>query len=156
MADKSDPSRVAARNRKARHNYTIEDDLEAGIVLSGSEVKSLRAGRSNIAEAYAIEKDGEIWLFNAYIPEYHAASNFNHETRRPRKLLLSRREINKLIGRVQKEGIALVPLDIHFNKRGIAKVRLAVGLGKKKYDKRQSEKDRDWNRQKARLLREKG
>ncbi len=113
-------------------------------------------GRGNIAEAYAAEQDGELWLYNAYIPEYQAASQFQHETRRPRKLLLHRREIDRLIGRVQKDGMTLVPLDIHFNRRGIAKVLLGVARGKRKYDKREAEKSRDWRRQKERLMREKG
>ena len=156
MTGTTDPSRVAARNRKARHEYSIEDTLEAGIVLLGSEVKSLRQGRANIAEAYAGEKGGEIWLYNAYIPEYSAASQFNHETRRPRKLLLKEREIEKLVGAVQKQGMTLVPLDIHFTPRGIAKVQLGVARGKKKIDKRETEKKRDWQRQKERLLRAKG
>ena len=156
MAAQQDPSKIAARNRKARHNYTIEDSLEAGIVLLGTEVKSLREGRGNIAEAYAGEQDGEIWLYNAYIPEYSAANRFNHETRRPRKLLLNRREIDKLVGSVQKEGATLVPLDIHFSPRGIAKVQLGIARGKKKHDKREAEKKRDWQRQKERLMRERG
>ena len=125
-------------------------------MLLGTEVKSLREGRGNIAEAYAGEKDGEIWLYNAYIPEYSAANRFNHETRRPRKLLLNRREIDRLVGSVQKEGATLVPLDIHFNPRGIAKVQLGIARGKKKHDKREAQKARDWQRQKERLLRERG
>ncbi|MDJ0951014.1 MAG: SsrA-binding protein SmpB [Alphaproteobacteria bacterium] len=152
----AEPDRVAARNRKARHNYLIEDSIETGIVLAGTEVKALRDGRGNIAEAYAAEQDGELWLYNAYIPEYQAASQFQHETRRPRKLLLHRREIDRLIGRVQKDGMTLVPLDIHFNRRGIAKVLLGIARGKRKYDKREAEKSRDWRRQKERLMREKG
>jgi len=156
VASPHHPERVAARNRKARHNYIIEDSLEAGIALLGTEIKSLRGGRGNIAEAYATEKDGEIWLYNCYIPEYHAGSHFNHEPRRARKLLLHRREIDRLIGAVEREGVTLVPLDIHFNSRGIAKVQLGIARGKKKYDKRESEKARDWQRQKQRLLRAKG
>lgn len=156
MASPHHPERIAARNRKARHNYFIEDSLEAGIALLGTEIKSLRGGRGNIAEAYATEKDGEIWLYNCYIPEYHAGSHFNHEPRRARKLLLHRREIDRLIGAVEREGVTLVPLDIHFNARGIAKVQLGIARGKKKYDKRESEKARDWQRQKQRLLRAKG
>jgi len=156
VASPHHPERIAARNRKARHNYFIEDSLEAGIALLGTEIKSLRGGRGNIAEAYATEKDGEIWLYNCYIPEYHAGSHFNHEPRRARKLLLHRREIDRLIGAVEREGVTLVPLDIHFNARGIAKVQLGIARGKKKYDKRESEKARDWQRQKQRLLRAKG
>ena len=148
--------KVAAQNRKARHNYTIEDSLEAGIVLTGSEVKALREGRANIAESYAREKEGEIILVNAHIPEYKQAGQFNHEPRRPRKLLLQRRQINRLIGAVQRDGMTLVPLKLYFNERGIAKLQLGLGRGKKKHDKRETEKTRDWNRQKARLMREKG
>jgi len=156
VASPHHPERVAARNRKARHNYIIEDSLEAGVALLGTEIKSLRGGRGNIAEAYATEKDGEIWLYNCYIAEYHAGSHFNHEPRRARKLLLHRREIDRLIGAVEREGVTLVQLDIHFNARGIAKVQLGIARGKKKYDKRESEKARDWQRQKQRLLRDKG
>jgi SsrA-binding protein len=150
------PSRLVAQNRKARHEYFIEEKLEAGIVLMGTEVKSLRQGRSTIAEAYATEKDGEIWLLNAYIPEYQSASRFNHETRRPRKLLLHRRQRDRLIGEVQREGITLVPLSLYFNARGIAKVELGIAKGKHKHDKRETIKQRDWQRQKARLMRAKG
>ena len=124
--------------------------------MPGTGSKALGGGRGNIAEAYATEKDGEIWLYNCYIPEYHAGSHFNHEPRRARKLLLHRREIDRLIGAVEKQGVTLVPLDIHFNARGIAKVQLGIARGKKKYDKRESEKARDWQRQKQRLLRAKG
>lgn len=150
------PDRIAARNRKARHDYAIEDSVEAGLVLLGTEVKSLREGRGNINDAYAGEKGGELWLYNAYIPEYKAGSQFNHETRRPRKLLMHKREIAKFIGAVQKRGMTLVPLDIHFNARGVAKVQLGIARGKRKYDKRETEKQRDWQRQKQRLIREKG
>ncbi len=152
----ADGVRIVAQNRKARHNYTIEDSLEAGVVLSGSEVKSLRAGRGNIQESYATEKDGEIFLVNAYIAEYDQAGPMNHEPRRARKLLLKRREINRLGGAVQREGATLVPLTLYFNPRGIAKVELALARGKRQYDKRQAEKKRDWDRQRARLMREKG
>jgi SsrA-binding protein len=157
MAAKTDAAvRVIAQNRKARHNYHIEDSLEAGIVLSGSEVKSLREGRGNIQESYATEQDGEIFLVNAYIPEYRQAGPQNHEPRRARKLLLNRREISRLIGAVQREGMTLVPLQIYFNARGLAKVELALARGKRQYDKREAEKQRDWQRQKARLMRERG
>jgi SsrA-binding protein len=148
--------RVVAQNRKARHNYTIEESLEAGIMLAGTEVKSLREGKGNISEAYAGEMDGEIWLFNAYIPEYSAGSYNNHETRRPRKLLLHAREIAKLLGAIQEKGVTLVPLSLYFNERGIAKVDLGLARGKKHYDKREAEKKRDWQRQKERLIRELG
>jgi SsrA-binding protein len=149
-------SRVAAQNRKARHNYTIEDSLETGIMLTGSEVKSLRLGRANIAEAYARPVGDEIFLVNAHIPEYRQAGQFNHDPRRPRKLLLHRRQINRLLASVQREGVTLVPLKIYFNDRGRAKLELGIAVGKRKYDKRQTEKQRDWDRQKSRLLREKG
>ena len=152
----ADAVRVAAQNRKARHNYTIEDSLEAGIVLSGSEVKSLREGRANIAEAYASEKDGELYLINAYIPEYKQAGPQNHEPRRPRKLLLHRRQIGRLVGAIQREGMTLVPLKLYFNNRGIAKLELGLAKGKRQYEKREAVKKRDWERQKARLMREKG
>ena len=148
--------KTVAENRKARFNYQIEDTFEAGIVLTGSEVKSLRTGKATIAESYADAKGGEIWLFNAYIPEYQAASQFNHETRRPRKLLLHKRQRDRLIGEVQREGITLVPLSLYFNERGIAKVELGIAKGKRKYDKRETVKQRDWERQKARLMRAKG
>lgn len=152
----ADDVRIAAQNRKARHDYIIESTLEAGIVLTGSEVKSLRQGQGNITESYAVERDGDIVLLNAYIPEYKQAGRFNHETRRPRKLLLNRREIDKLTGQVQRAGMTLVPLKIYFNPRGIAKVELGVAKGKHKGDKRESEKKRDWEREKHRLLRARG
>ncbi len=153
---RDDAARIAAQNRKARHDYAIQNTIEAGIVLTGSEVKSLRLGQGNITESYAIERDGEMMLLNAYIPEYKQAGKFNHETRRPRKLLLNRREIDKLGGQVQRDGMTLVPLKIYFNPRGIAKVELAVAKGKQKGDKREAEKKRDWEREKGRLLRARG
>jgi len=147
---------VVAQNRRARHDYFIDETLEAGLVLAGSEVKALRAGRGNLSDSYAGERDGELFLFNAYIPEYTAANRFNHETRRPRKLLVHRRESDRLLGAVQREGVTLIPLSIYFNERGIAKVELGVARGKRQYDKRETEKRRDWQRQKQRLLREQG
>lgn len=158
MSSKKDktPSRTAAVNRRARFNYEIGQTFEAGIALAGTEVKSLREGRSSIADAYAGEQNGEMWLFNAYIPEYLQANRFNHETRRPRKLLLHRREISRLVGAVDREGMTVVPLKIFFNDRGRAKVELAVARGKKLHDKRETSKKRDWGREKARLMREKG
>lgn len=156
MAKKADGRKVVAENRKARHNYAIEDVVEAGIQLVGSEVKSLRAGHANIAESYATDEDGEIWLINSNIPEYTQANRFNHEPKRRRKLLLKRKEMHKLAIAVQREGMTLVPLELYFNDRGIAKLALALAKGKKVYDKRESEKQRDWSRQKQRLLREKG
>ena len=143
-------------NRRARRDYEIGQIYEAGIALQGTEVKSLRGGRSNIADAYAGVQGGELWLFNAYIPEYLQANRFNHETRRPRKLLLHRKEIGRLSGAVDRDGMTLVPLKIYFNDRGRAKVELAVARGKKLYDKRQADKRRSWDREKARLMREKG
>lgn len=144
--------RVAAHNRRARHNYEIGDTLEAGIVLTGSEVKSLREGRATIAESYAKAEHGEIWLINAHIPEYKQAGPFNHEPTRPRKLLLKNREIAKLIGATERAGMSLVPMKLYFNNRGVAKLEIGLGKGKKHYDKRETEKNRDWNMQKARLL----
>lgn len=154
---KDDPNyKVAAENRKARYEYAISDTFEAGIALSGTEVKSLRGGKATIGESYAGEKNGEIWLVNAYIPEYLQANQFNHETKRPRKLLLHRREVDKLVAAIQREGMTLVPLKIYFNEKGRAKVELALAKGKKLHDKRESEKQRDWTRERARLMRDKG
>ena len=144
-----------AINRKARYEYTIEDEVEAGIVLTGSEVKSLRAGRANIADAYAAAKDNAIWLLNAYIAEYGQANRFNHETKRPRKLLLHKKQISKLIGRLKVKGVTLIPLSLYFNQRGLAKVKIAVGTGKKLYEKRDSIKKRDWERDKSRIMKSK-
>ncbi|MCW5700936.1 MAG: SsrA-binding protein SmpB [Rhodospirillales bacterium] len=144
---------IAAQNRRARHEYTIEDTFEAGIILAGTEVKSLRQGRASIVEAYAEPRGREIFLVNAHIPEYSAAKHFGHEPKRPRKLLLHRREIERLLGAVRRKGMTLVPLSIYFNKRGMAKVQLALAQGKRKVDKREAEKDREWKRQKERLLR---
>jgi SsrA-binding protein len=149
-------SKVAAANRRARFNYEIGQTFEAGIALTGTEVKSLREGRSNIADSYAGERGGELWLYNAYIPEYLQANRFNHETRRPRKLLLHKREIGRLLVAVEREGMTLVPLKVYFNDRGRAKVELAVARGKKLHDKRETEKKRSWDREKGRLMREKG
>jgi SsrA-binding protein len=150
------PRKVVAENRKARFSYFIDDTFEAGIALGGSEVKSLRQGKANIAESYASENNGEIYLINAYIPEYLQANRLNHETRRPRKLLLHKREVNRLIGAVQKEGMTLIPLRIYFNARGRAKLELALARGKKLHDKRETEKSRDWEREKGRLIRDRG
>ena len=149
-------SKVAAANRRARFNYEIGQTYETGIALTGTEVKSLREGRSNIADSYAGERSGELWLYNAYIPEYLQANRFNHETRRPRKLLLHKREIARLLIAVEREGMTLVPLKVYFNDRGRAKVELAVARGKKLHDKRETEKKRSWDREKGRLMREKG
>jgi SsrA-binding protein len=146
---------IATENRRARHDYFIDRTLEAGVVLEGTEVKSLRAGKGNLADSYAGERRGELWLFNAYIPEYQAASHFGHDTRRPRKLLLQKREVERLIGAVRQQGVTLVPLKIYFNDRGLAKVELGVARGKRKHDKRETEKAREWDRQRSRLMREK-
>ena len=147
---------LVAQNRKARHNYLIEESLEAGLMLTGTEVKSLRQGRASIVEAYGADEQGELYLFNAHIPTYDAAGRFNHEPKRPRKLLLHRRELARLIGLIRREGYTLVPLSLYFNERGIAKVQLGLARGKRKVDKRESEKRRDWQHQKARLMRERG
>jgi SsrA-binding protein len=148
--------RYAAQNRRARHDYLIEDTLEAGLVLHGSEVKVLRQGQASIAEAYANESDGELFLVNANIPEYSAAKHFSHQPRRPRKLLLHRKEMARLLGAIRREGMTLVPLSIYFNERGRAKVELGLAHGKRKADKRQAEKTRDWQRDKARIMRSRG
>ena len=144
--------RYIAQNRKARHDYLIEDTIEAGLILAGSEVKSLRKGGVSINEAYATERAGELYLMNANIPEY-AAARINHEPRRPRKLLLHKKELNRLAGAVTREGMTLVPLGLYFNERGIAKVAIGLAKGKRKSDKRAAEKERDWQRQKGRILR---
>jgi SsrA-binding protein len=148
--------RIAADNRKARFNYEIGQTFEAGIVLTGTEIKSLRGGRSNIGESYAAARDGELWLYNAYIPEYLQANRFNHEPKRPRKLLMHKREIDRIAAAVEREGMTVVPLRIYFNDRGRAKVEIALARGKKLHDKREAEKARDWSREKGRLLRDKG
>ena len=148
--------RTVADNRKARFNYEILDKYEAGIELTGTEVKSLRNGKSNIKDSYANEYKGEMILYNAYIPEYLQANRFNHEPRRPRKLLLHRREIGKLAGAVQREGMTIVPLRLYFNDQGRAKIELAIARGKKTHDKRETEKQRDWNREKSRLMKSHG
>jgi SsrA-binding protein len=157
MAEKSERKlRVVADNRKARFHYFIDDTMEAGLALTGTEVKSLRSGKATIAESYADARDGEIWLINSNIPEDLQANRFNHSPKRPRKLLLHRRQINKLIGAVEREGMTLVPLKLYFNERGRAKVELALARGKKLYDKRDTERQRSWDRERGRLLRQKG
>lgn len=150
------PSNIATRNRKARYNYFIEDRLEAGLVLLGTEVKSLRSGRSSIEESYASEQDGEFYLINAYIPKYEAETHNPHETRRSRKLLVHKKEMKRLINAVNREGMTIVPLSVYFNSRGIAKVELGVAKGKRKYEKRASIQEREWKRNQNRLLRGKG
>jgi SsrA-binding protein len=157
MAKKKDNGeKVVADNRKARHLYFIDSTFEAGVVLTGSEVKSLRTGKANIGESYAQAKDGEILLVNSYIPEYTMANRFNHEPRRVRKLLVHKSEARRLAAAVQREGMTLVPLRLYFNLRGVAKVELGLARGKKLHDKRETEKARDWARDKARLMRVKG
>lgn len=148
--------KLVAENRKARFNYEIQDVVEAGLMLRGTEVKSLRNGEANIAESYASFEDGEMWLINSHIPEYLEANRFNHDPRRRRKLLLNKREIARMVNATDREGMTIVPLKLYFNDRGRAKLELAVARGKKLHDKRETEKKRDWNREKARLLREKG
>lgn len=153
---KDDNKKVAAVNRRARFDYMIEEVLEAGLMLTGTEVKALREGKANIAESYATPENGAIWLINANIPEYSAGNRQNHEPKRPRKLLLHRREILRLAQAVERKGFTLVPMRLYFNDRGIAKLELGLGQGKKTHDKRDTVKDRDWSRQKQRLLRDRG
>lgn len=148
--------KIIAENRKARYNFEILDTIEAGLVLAGTEVKSLRSNQSNIAESYASFENGEFWLINSYIPEYTQGNRFNHDPRRLRKLLVNRREMARLFNSVSREGMTIVPLKLYFNDRGRAKLELAVARGKKLHDKRETEKMRDWNREKSRLLRDRG
>jgi SsrA-binding protein len=156
-AKRADPnSKVVAENRKARFSYEVVDTIETGLVLTGTEVKSLRQGQANIQESYASAEDGEIWLINSYLPEYLQGNRFNHEPRRRRKLLVSKREMARLKQSVEREGMTMVPLKIYFNDKGRAKLLLAIARGKKLHDKRETEKQRDWNREKGRLLKERG
>jgi len=148
--------KIIADNRRARFNYEIGEVFEAGIMLTGTEVKSLRTGKATIAESYADARGGEIWLINSNIPEYLQASRFNHEPKRRRKLLLHKRQVNRLAGAVEREGMTLVPLRLYFNERGRAKLELALGRGKKLHDKRETLKKRSWDRERGRLMREKG
>jgi len=149
-------SKLIAENRRARFDYFLEDKLEAGLTLTGTEVKALREGRANIAESYAAVEGREISLINAHIPEYGPANRFNHEPRRPRKLLLHRRELDKLIGAVQREGRTLIPTRLYFNDKGLVKLEVALAKGKKAHDKRATEADRDWKREQGRLMRDRG
>ncbi len=151
-----DKHRVAADNRRAKFDYHVEETFEAGLALQGTEVKALRAGEASIKESYAEVRNGEVWLVNANIPEYSHGNRLNHEPRRPRKLLLRTREIDKMFGAVERKGMTLVPLSVYFNRTGRAKVELALAKGKQAHDKRQTVKDRDWKRDKARLMRERG
>ena len=155
MAQKSDPNyKVIAENRRARFDYFIESDLECGIMLMGSEVKSLRTGQANIAESYASVEEGELWLINSYIAPYTQAKTFGHEERRKRKLLVSRKELARLWAATAKDGMTLVPLVMYFNDRGKVKLKIGVAKGKKVADKRETAAKRDWNRQKQRLLKQ--
>jgi SsrA-binding protein len=158
VAPKPDTSfKIIADNRRARYNYEIGEKFEAGIALTGTEVKSLRTGKATIAESYAsVDRAGEMWLYNANIPEYLAGNRFNHEPKRPRKLLLKTREISKLAQGVEREGMTVVPLRLYFNGRGRAKIEIALAKGKQMHDKRETEKKRDWAREKGRLMRERG
>ena len=157
MAAKPEPRfKIVADNRKARFHYAIGETFEAGIALTGSEVKSLRSGKANIGESYAHTRDGELWLYNSNISEYKQAGRFNHPPKRPRKLLLHRRQINKLIGAVEREGMTVVPLKLYFNDKGRAKVEIALAKGKKLHDKRETERKRSWERERGRLMRQKG
>ena len=157
MAQKPDSNyKVIAENRRARYDFAIEDDLECGIMLTGSEVKSLRAARANIAESYASVEDGELWLINSYIAPYAPARTWGHEERRKRKLLVNRRELARLWSATQREGMTLVPLVMYFNHRGLVKLKIGIAKGKKKADKRATEAKRDWDKQKRRLLKERG
>ena len=156
MAEKPTSNfKVVADNRRARYHYEIGEVYEAGLVLTGTEVKSLRTGRSTIAESYAsVDRAGEVWLINANIPEYHSGNRFNHEPKRQRKLLLKSREIAKLSQAVAREGMTIVPLKLFFNDKGRAKLEIAIARGKQVHDKRETEKQRDWNREKSRLLKQ--
>ncbi len=148
--------KVVSDNRRARYNYEIGDVYEAGLVLTGTEVKSLRSGKATIAESYASAEKGELFLINATIPEYGHGNRFNHEPKRPRKILMKAREIARLTQGIEREGMTLVPLKVYFNEKGRAKLTLAIGRGKKLHDKRATEKERDWNREKSRVMRDKG
>ncbi len=155
--EKTNPNyKVVAENRRARFDFAIEEDLECGIVLQGSEVKSLRQGGANIAESYAHVDNGELWLVNSYVAPYEQAKTFGHDERRKRKLLVSRKELARLWNATQRKGMTLVPLVLYFNHRGIAKIKIGIGKGKKAHDKRETQAKRDWNRQKQRLLRHGG
>lgn len=145
---------LIANNKKARHDYFIEDTIEAGIMLLGSEVKALRAGKGNITESYAEEEDGQIFLVNSYIGEYKGANQFNHNPHRARKLLMHKKEISKLFGKLKIKGYTLVPLSLYFNKKNIAKIEMGLAKGKKQHDKRATEKERDWQRNKERILKD--
>jgi SsrA-binding protein len=155
VAKDTRPIKIAADNRKARFNYEIGEVFEAGVMLTGTEVKSLRTGKATIAESYvSVDRNGEVWLINANIPEYLQGNRFNHEPKRPRKLLLNQREIVKMSQAIEREGMTLIPLKLYFNDKGRAKLEVSIARGKKLHDKRETEKQRDWNREKGRLLKE--
>jgi SsrA-binding protein len=156
MAQAASSHRTVAQNRRARFDYFIDETVEAGIMLSGTEVKSLREGKASLSESWAGPRHGELWLNNCYIPEYSNSGPFKHEPTRPRKLLLHRREVDKMMGAAKRQGVTIVPMSIYFNERGIAKVLLGLARGKRQVDKRQTTKERDWQRQKARVMRERG
>ena len=156
MSAPEDGKKLIAENRRARFDYFLEQTFEAGVMLTGTEVKALRLGRANIAESYAATEGREIVLVNAYIPEYGPANRFNHEPRRPRKLLLHRKEIDKLLGAVQREGRTLIPTRLYFNDKGLVKLELCMAKGKKAHDKREVSAERDWKREQGRLMRDKG
>ncbi|MGX0977779.1 SsrA-binding protein [Roseovarius sp. MBR-51] len=157
VKDKENPNyKVIAENRRARYDFAIEDDLECGIILEGSEVKSLRVNSANIAESYAMVENGELWLVNSYIAPYEQAKTFGHDEKRRRKLLVSKKEMSRLWSDTQRKGMTLVPLVLYFNHRGIAKLKIGIAKGKKNHDKRETEAKRDWARQKQRLLKDHG
>ena len=156
MAAAKPPGKLIAENRRARFDYFLEETFEAGLSLTGSEVKALRLGKANIAESYASADGRDITWVNAYIPEYHGANRFNHEPRRPRRILLHRRQIDKLLGAVRREGRTIIPTRLYFNDKGLAKLELALAKGKSAPDKRATEADRDWKREQGRLMRDKG
>ena len=153
MPAEAAPRKLVAQNRKAFHDYAIDERIEAGLMLTGTEVKSLREGRATITEAHAGDMDGEMYLFNAYIPEFHGGNRYNHEVRRPRKLLLRRREADRLKGAIRRDGMTLVPLALYFTARGWAKVEIGLAKGKKQFDKRATEREREWQREKQRVIR---
>jgi SsrA-binding protein len=157
LSRETEVKKYAAQNRRARFDFFIDETLEAGIMLTGTEVKSLRGGRASVNEAYAGLKDGELFLFNAYIPEYLQAGRWlQHEPKRPRKLLVRRRELSKIAAGIKQKGVTLIPMSVYFNDRGKAKVEIGLATGKKKHDKRETEKERSWARDKARLMRDRG
>jgi SsrA-binding protein len=153
---RTEAQRYIAQNRKARHNYVIEETIEGGLMLMGSEVKSLRAGGASLNEAYAREEGGNLWLVNAHIPEYRFSHRDGHEARRPRKILLHKRQLDRILGAIKRDGATAVPLSLYFNERGIAKVELGIARGRRQHEKREMIKQRDWQRDKARVMRDKG